>query len=89
MTGLRELFLSDAYVTCNECGGTGYDRSITELPNGRVSLIGDCKKCKGKGILDWIENIVGVKSGIRLKPGVYVRWNDEAFCAIRTDNDIA
>lgn len=85
MTGLRELFLSDAYVTCNECGGTGYDRSITELPNGRVSLIGDCKKCKGKGFLDWIENIVGAKQEKKIRAGLFMKTKP----VIRTDNDIA
>lgn len=33
---------------------------------------GPCSKCHGRKKLDWIENVVGVKS-IRLKPGIYVQ----------------
>ncbi len=53
---------------CPVCKGTG-------------EIIGDCqygdlcRKCKGKGTLDWIENIVGV-SGTYIKPGVYIREVD-------------
>ncbi len=36
---------------------------------------GPCSKCHGRKKLDWIENVVGVKS-IRLKPGIYVQEVD-------------
>ena len=37
--------------------------------------IGVCPKCKGKGTLDWIENIMGVK-GTYIKAGVYTQEID-------------
>jgi hypothetical protein len=34
-----------------------------------------CRKCKGRGQLDWVEMVMGVK-GTFVKPGVYVQEVD-------------
>jgi rubredoxin len=53
---------------CPACEGTG--RIMSDYPYSET-----CPKCKGKGTLDWIENIVGVV-GTYIKPGVYTREVD-------------
>ena len=55
-------------MICSKCNGTGFD--ISEYVHGVT-----CSKCLGKGQLDWIENIVGVKSNY-IKPGVYIKEID-------------
>jgi len=50
---------------CQRCLGKG------EILHGKLEVMDYvCPKCKGKGTLDWIENIVGVV-GTYIKPGVY------------------
>lgn len=55
---------------CCRCLGKG------EILHGKLEVMDHvCPKCKGKGTLDWIENIVGVQ-GTHIKPGVYTREVD-------------
>lgn len=52
--------LKEGNIYCNKCGGTGwYHNGQTYINNGK--LFTTCSKCYGKGQIDWIENIVGVK----------------------------
>jgi len=55
---------------CCRCLGKG------EILHSKIEIIDViCPKCKGKGTLDWIENIVGI-CGTHIKPGVYTREVD-------------
>jgi len=58
-------------IDCPKCLGVG-EVLIRTKEHLRVIL---CPKCKGKGTLDWIENIMGVQ-GTYIKPGVYTREVD-------------
>ena len=56
---------------CSECDGDG------GMGMGDYPYSDTCPKCKGKGTLDWIENIVGVDGTyIKIKPGVYIKEVD-------------
>jgi len=55
--------LNEGEVICNKCNG----KKEFEVSS---TLMQRCPKCKGKGTLDWIENIIGVK-GTYIKPGIY------------------
>lgn len=62
---------SETYeMECPKCLGVG-----EVLPPKKHYGINVCPKCKGKGTLDWIENIVGVV-GTYIKPGVYTQEVD-------------
>jgi len=50
---------------CPECDGDGF--VMTDYP-----YTGPCPKCKGRGSLDWVENIMGVV-GTYIKSGVYIK----------------
>ena len=58
--------LNEGEMVCSKCNGEG------EIPGHRRKF---CPKCKGKGKLDWIENIMGVH-GTRVTSGVYVQEID-------------
>ena len=62
--------LKPGEIICPVCHGEYYDDHYS------------CMKCKGKGKLDWVENIMGVR-GTYIKPGVYTREVDysEMKCA--------
>lgn len=53
---------------CPVCDGDGV--VMTDYPYS-----GPCPKCKGRGSLDWVENIMGVV-GTYLKPGIYTKEVD-------------
>lgn len=64
--------LKPGEVKCDKCNGTGIINNstyIVKLPGvnytstiSSESLIGvKCKRCKGEGKMDWIENVVGKK----------------------------
>ena len=53
-------------IECSKCVGLG---EVLIRTKEYVRII-SCPKCKGKGSLDWIENIMGVK-GTYIKPGIY------------------
>jgi ribosomal protein L33 len=55
---------------CNKCNGRGY---ILEK-NREMNIILRCKKCKGFGKLDWIEQIFGIswETGV---PKFEIIWN--------------
>lgn len=60
-------------VLCSECGGSGRGKSVEKIKVGTLWIPGIgscCKKCKGTGKLDWIENAVG-KRPLFVKPGIY------------------
>jgi len=61
-------------IDCPKCLGVG-EVLIRTKEHLRVIL---CPKCKGKGTLDWIENIIGVK-GTYIKPGIYTNEVDVSF----------
>ena len=48
---------------CHVCDGSG------------GSEYTKCPHCKGKGKIDWVENIIGAKPNM-VRPGVYVREVD-------------
>jgi len=50
-------------IKCNKCNGVGFVRhEAVDISNGTlVQRNGICTKCYGKGKLDWIEYIIGVK----------------------------
>lgn len=54
---------------CPKCLGVG---EVLKEDHFGVKI---CPKCKGKGTLDWIENIMGVQ-GTYIKAGVYTREVD-------------
>ena len=56
-------------IECPKCLGVG---EILVKEHFGVTI---CPKCRGKGTLDWIENIVGAK-GTYIKPGIYTREVD-------------
>ena len=57
-------------VVCNKCDGVG-----EVIPRDSHFGTDVCPKCKGKGSLDWIENIMGLK-GTYIKAGVYTQEVD-------------
>jgi len=70
-------FLKDAMFICKECNGTGRIKTYyDDLVSAPPSILSRCKKCKGDGVLDWIENIVG-KKAYRIVPGFYIQDMDE------------
>jgi len=48
--------MKEDQVVCNRCGGKG---SLEVLYDD--TLLRECPKCLGTGILDWIQNIIGKK----------------------------
>jgi len=50
--------LKPGEVLCDRCNGSGenYDPEFVEIWG-----ITDCPKCWGKGKLNWVDNIVGIK----------------------------
>ena len=58
-------------IECPKCLGVG-EVLIRTKEHVRVVI---CPKCKGRGTLDWIENIMGVQ-GTYIKPGIYTREVD-------------
>lgn len=54
--------LNEGEIKCPECYG---NKKITDPKLSYIYWI-TCPKCKGKGKLDWIENIVGKKEEFRL-----------------------
>jgi len=55
---------------CLKCLGQG------AILHGKIEVMDEtCLGCRGKGTLDWIENIVGVR-GTHIKPGVCTREVD-------------
>lgn len=65
-------------VLCDKCDGKGWEHG--EMVNYSTMSPGmpwRCKKCKGEGKLDWIENAVGKRPQTTfVKPGVYVKEID-------------
>lgn len=53
-----------AYFKCSICNGTGH---LIKIEENQVSMV-YCSRCKGKGFLDWLENIVGSNVNIDLEP---------------------
>jgi len=51
--------LKEGEIVCDKCSGTGR----TEVKRNSINFYasGMCPKCLGKGKLDWIENITGIK----------------------------
>jgi len=78
--GFPKIDESLGEVLCDRCGGSGFvgpgekfDYSSSEpgiMPKR-------CKKCRGEGRLDWVENVVGKRPrSAFIRPGVYVREID-------------
>ena len=65
-----ESEMEEGEFKCPRCLGTG--KGVTKHKHLGVDV---CIKCKGKGTIDWIENIMGVK-GTYIEPGVYIRGVD-------------
>ena len=62
--------LKPGEMICSKCHGEG------EILHGKVEVMDHlCPKCKGKGIVDWVENIMG-RRGHSISPGVYVNEVD-------------
>jgi len=53
-TFLDESDLKEGEVFCSKCKGTG-----TADNNSNGYFDSTCDKCHGRGIVDWIENVVG------------------------------
>jgi DnaJ-class molecular chaperone len=66
----NEDVLEEGRFECPKCLGVG-----EVIPKQGHFGLNVCPKCKGKGNLDWIENIMGVQ-GTYIKPGVYVQEVD-------------
>ena len=56
--------LKEGEVLCDECNGSGNKAKWDQIPDYKCYL--ECDKCLGKGKLDWIENVVGVKPKVKL-----------------------
>lgn len=54
----------DIYFKCSVCNGNGH---LVKIENNQVSMV-YCSRCKGKGFLDWLENIIGPNVDINLEP---------------------
>ena len=50
-------------VLCPDCKGSSNQARWDIMPDYRVYL--ECKTCNGKGKVDWIEAIVGVKPEVK------------------------
>ena len=62
--------LKPGEMICSRCDGQG------EILHGKIELADYiCPKCKGKGIVDWVENIMGRRCR-SISPGVYVKEVD-------------
>jgi len=48
--------LKEGEIVCDKCSGTGRN----QVKNNYI-IRGTCPKCFGRGKLDWIENITGIK----------------------------
>ena len=48
---------------CIECKGYGLKTILTPCTKTKVKIF--CPNCNGKGYLDWIEQIIGVKNNER------------------------
>ena len=57
--------LKEGEVQCSECHGSGNRAKWNQIPDYKCYLM--CDKCNGKGKMDWIEAVVGVKPEPNLK----------------------
>ncbi len=55
--------LKEGEVLCPDCKGSSNQARWDIMPDYKVYL--ECKTCRGKGKMDWIEAIVGVKPKIK------------------------
>ena len=60
-------------MVCPTCLGSG-----ELIPREEHFGVIRCGKCKGHGIIDWVENVVGKKQHF-VKPGVYAREVDHSY----------
>ena len=67
--------LEEGEMICDKCNGRGIIPKII-IPKGEICTALFCRKCKGTGKLDWIENVVGKKPCRYIKPGLYIREID-------------
>ena len=74
----NNIKLEEGEIICSKCNGSGesYTDPIYVEYFGNKS----CKKCKGKGKLDWIEVIVGKKHIVpipfSIRTGIYIAKYD-------------
>ena len=61
--------MKDGEEICNKCDGK------RALETTDPEILRQCPKCRGRGIVDWIENIMGRK-GTYIKRGVYTKEVD-------------
>lgn len=54
--------LEDGEIICKKCEGTGKTIFTEQRGKGFYPIKIQCTRCKGEGKLDWIENLVGMKS---------------------------
>jgi len=66
--------LKPGEMVCSECSGQG--EIVSPGHSHHWSKL--CPKCKGKGIVDWVENIMGVQ-GHLVRPGVYTKEVDHSL----------
>ena len=61
--GLKELQAKEDILPCHKCGGFGSIEKPEEIceHNPFIKVNETCSHCNGKGFIDWIENITGVK----------------------------
>lgn len=64
--------LKEGEMVCPKCEGGSWPQKFLDITSPSWVR---CPKCKGKGTLDWVENIMGVR-GTYLKPGIYTREVD-------------
>jgi len=52
-------------ITCSRCNGQGLVKNeVVDISTGMLTRYnGVCPKCRGKRKVDWIENIIGVRTG--------------------------
>jgi DnaJ-class molecular chaperone len=57
-----DIKLNPGEIICDKCHGIG-NYGYTKPNRNMRSYPKICSKCSGRGRLDWIENIIGVKPG--------------------------
>jgi len=82
---MEELNKEIGEMICDVCEGTGnsgrtrfaYFNSSGRTKRAPVSV--PCKKCRGTGKVDWVENVIGEMKGAWIKPEVHIKEVDLSY----------
>jgi hypothetical protein len=69
----QKVVINEGELICDHCGGKGTEKDVDQNSNYIITPF--CRKCQGKGKVDWISNATGEK--------------DEGFVSFSMDDSMA